>query len=107
MKYLPFALFCLLFSVDAFAAPAIAAIAPALLTAFAGAAASAVVGKVFAKKDKKSGPQAPKVTPREEIPTAPTPDNAARNRQAERQQQRRYAGMGRAGTILSENNTLG
>lgn len=102
MKYLPFVLFCLLFSVDASAGPAATGIVPALITAFTGAAASAVIGKVFAKKDK--GPKTPTLGKEK---TAPTPDNAAARRAAERQQQRLYAGQGRAGTILSENNTLG
>ena len=95
MKYLPFALFCLLFSMDASAGPAAPLIMPALVSAFAGAVATSM----FAKKPKAPG------LPKEK--TAPTPDDAASRRNAERQQQRRYAGQGRAGTILSENNTLG
>jgi len=95
MRYIPFALFCLLFSLDAAAGGAAAMIVPALVTAFAGAAATSI----FTKKPKAPG------LPKEK--TAPTPDDASARRNAERNQQRRYAGQGRAGTILSENNTLG
>lgn len=39
--------------------------------------------------------------------TAPVPDDRTRDRAKEREMQRRYAGAGRSGTVLSSNNNLG
>lgn len=47
-------------------------------------------------------------TPKEkQAPTAPTPDDAEAKRGAIREQQRKYAGKGRAGTVLTDQSTLG
>ena len=43
----------------------------------------------------------------EKVKTAPDVDSPAAKKAAQRATARRYAGKGRAGTILSESNTLG
>lgn len=67
-------------------------------------AVKTVVSSVFGGGDK---PKVPEPAALKEKPTAPTPDDAEAKRAAERMQQRRYAGRGRAGTILSGTSELG
>lgn len=43
----------------------------------------------------------------EEQPTAPVSDSKERERESLRRRQRRYAGRGRTGTVLSGGNNLG
>jgi hypothetical protein len=62
----------------------------------ADAVISAVVGTVLSNVMSPSPPK-PK-----ETPTAPTPDDDQAKRLRERDAQRRYAGAGRSGTILSD-----
>jgi len=62
-----------------------------------GAVASTVIGGLFGKKDKAPTVDKPK--------EAPVPDDKSMLRARERDMQRRYAGRGRASTMLADQQT--
>lgn len=102
MKYVLLGL--VLVSMDASAGPLGAALG-AVMTGLGGAggliagALGGLAGGLLGKKPKMPQLEPPKV--------APTPDDEGAQKARQVAMQRQYASRGRAGTILSENNTLG